>query len=111
MSTFTFIPSTSARRAVAPRVRRVAFGDGYEQRVADGINTRAEEWGLSFVGKTDTEANAIETFLEARGGVESFNWTTPKGEAIKVVCDRWDRTFSEINMNTISAVFRRVYEP
>lgn len=79
--------------------------------MADGINTRNETWSLSFVGLTDAEAATIEAFLGARAGVEAFDWTTPAGTAIKAVCDDWGRDFSQYDMNTISATFRRIYEP
>jgi phage-related protein len=37
MAVFTWIPSLGASLAMRPNVRRVAFGDGYEQRLAFGI--------------------------------------------------------------------------
>ena len=111
MATFTFIPSVNVRQTTTPRVRTAQFGDGYQQRVADGINTRQEFWSLAFNGVTDTVAGQIDAFLVARNAVESFDWTTPDGRAIKVVCDEWNRDFSEPDVNTITATFRRVYEP
>lgn len=111
MATFTYIPSVGVRQSTAPRVRRVQFGDGYQQRVADGINTRQETWNLAFNGLTDTVASEIDTFLVDRNAVEAFDWTTPDGRAIKVVCDEWSRDYSEPDVNTITATFRRVYEP
>lgn len=87
------------------------FGDGYEQRVADGINTAMDKWDLTFTARTDTEASGIQTFLKARAGFESFDWT-PTGEstAVKVVCREWNRTFDKFNLNTVTATFERVYE-
>jgi len=40
VATFTWIPSVGANLSIRPIVRRVAFGDGYEQRLAFGINTQ-----------------------------------------------------------------------
>ena len=48
MAVFTWIPSLGASLAMRPNVRRVAFGDGYEQRLAFGIHTQAEVWSLEF---------------------------------------------------------------
>ena len=52
MAVFTWIPSLGASLAMRPNVRRVAFGDGYEQRLAFGIHTQAEVWTLEFRGRT-----------------------------------------------------------
>lgn len=111
MSTFTWTPTNGVRQKTTPRVRRIKFGDGYEQRTADGINTKSETWDLAFVGLTDAEADAIDAFLTARNAVEAFDWVTPAGDAIKAVCDDWGRDFSQYDVNTISATFRRAYEP
>lgn len=110
-TTFTFTPDFGAAVAYKPRVRRVAFGDGYEQRVGDGINTGTDAWSLTFAVRTDTEANQILAFLEARGAVDAFNWTAPDGTSGVFVCDEWSRTFDRFNQSTITAKFRRVYEP
>lgn len=37
MATFTWTPSVGASVALRPNVRRVAFGDGYEQRLPFGM--------------------------------------------------------------------------
>nr|NDG08510.1 phage tail protein [Oxalobacteraceae bacterium] len=46
MATFTWTPSVGANLSIRPNVRRVAFGDGYEQRLAFGINTQPQVWSL-----------------------------------------------------------------
>lgn len=112
MATFTYTPDWNARVAVKPRVRTVTFGDGYEQRQSDGINTRTETWDLRFQNRDDTEAGLIEQFFDLRAGVESFYWTPPNElTPIVVVCREWNKTFDRYNLNTISAQFVRVYEP
>gem|GEM_PF-2547147 len=62
MATFTWTPSVGASVALRPSVRRVAFGDGYEQRLAFGLNTRPEIWTLEFRGRTSLDAAAIDNF-------------------------------------------------
>ena len=93
-----------------PTVRRVAFGDGYEQRQAFGINTQAEVWALEFRGLTTSVANAIDTFLRARGAVQAFDWTAPSGLAAKFVCDEWARVVEEPNLENLRATFRQVFD-
>lgn len=111
MATFTYTPDYGAQVSVKPRVRIAQFGDGYEQRIADGINVRAQVWSLQFTNRTDTEAGNITTFLEARNGVEAFDWTPPNGSAIKVVCREWSKTVTRYNLNSVSATFQQVFEP
>jgi len=50
MTTFTFSPKYGAALSKEPRVKMAQFGDGYQQRVGDGINTIAREWSLNFEG-------------------------------------------------------------
>jgi phage-related protein len=111
MSSFTFTPSFEATEASKPRVRKFAAGDGYEQRIRFGLNTDPKEWTLQFSNRDDTERDAILAFLEARGGVEAFSWTPPRGSAGKYVCEQWQATLSNCNNNQIRATFREVYEP
>lgn len=111
MTTFTYIPSVNTRQTTQPRVRIARFGDGYEQRVADGINTRQETWNLTFNGITDELASEIDAFLVAQGAALAFDWSTPDGRQIKVVCEDWSRDYVEPDMNNLYATFRRVYEP
>lgn len=112
MATFTYTADFGARVTTRPRIRVVAFGDGYEQRQADGINARADVWDLQFQNRTNSDTAAIIGFLEARNGVEAFDWTPPNEvTAIKVVCREWNKSIDRFNLNTVSAQFQRVYEP
>ncbi|MCL6620237.1 MAG: phage tail protein [Thermomonas hydrothermalis] len=108
MPAFTWPASYSASVEVAPRVTRAAFGDGYEQRVAAGINTLQRKWTLRFVGY-DTALAPIEAFLIARAGVESFDWTPPSGDAGKWVCRQWQRVHSGPQYGELTATFEQVF--
>lgn len=59
------------------RVQTARFGDGYEQRVSDGINTTIKQVQLGFDNLTSAEKDSVMTFLNARGGFESFFYTLP----------------------------------
>lgn len=109
MATFTWSPQTVSKKAV-PRVLGAAFGDGYQQRVGDGINTISPEWSLTF-SRVIADIDAIEAFLEARAGEESFDWTPPgESTAIKVVCPEWGKTpHGGLASAAFSATFRKVF--
>lgn len=111
MATFTYTPSFPASEISKPRVRRVALGDGYEQRVRFGLNTDMKEWRLTFDNRTDAQRDEILAFFEARGGWDAFTWTTPHGDLGQFVCDEWQSQLNSCNFNTITATFRQVPEP
>lgn len=112
MATFTYTPDFGSQAAYKPRVRVAQFGDGYQQRVADGINSNPAAWPVAFSNRDDTERDGILAFLEARNGTESFDWTPPfGGSAIKVTCSEWSWTPVRYNVNTVTASFKQVFEP
>ena len=111
MAVFTYTPDYGAEKDIKPNVRQSKFGDGYQQRQANGINTMPGTWPLTFSLRTDTEADAVEAFLVARAGGEAFDWTPPSGAAGKYVCMAWRRRKDRYNLNTITCTFEQVYEP
>jgi len=72
-----FIPDKTLARNQAPRVRRQAFGDGYEQRLAEGINNIVDTFQVSFVNKPKLDADDLVAFLETQAGVAAFDFTYP----------------------------------
>ena len=111
MATFTFTPSFTASLEEQPIIRRVKFGDGYEQRFPYGLNTQPKKWSLQFLNRTDTERNNILTFLRARGAAESFDWTDPNSYVGKWICAQWNTSQESCNFNNITATFEEVFEP
>ena len=111
MATFTWIPSFGSPESSSPRVAKTTMGDGYEQRLKIGLNADPKSWDLRFNNRSDTEREQILVFLEARGGVEAFDWTTPRGQTgRKWVCEDWSFDPSNCNNNQITAKFRQVFE-
>lgn len=108
MATFIWLASYGSKKRIQPRVLQARFGDGYSQRVADGINTQLRSWTVSFNDRSKTEADAIEAFLIARNGVESFDWTDPDGRASKWLCSQWERDPTKGPYSTISCAFEEV---
>lgn len=109
MATFTWAADFGAARKSEPKIRSVKFGDGYEHRLSFGLNTNLKIWTLQFRARSNTEANQIEAFLDAREGVEFFDWTPPSGESGKKwICRSWSRQLDAYNLNTISTEFEQV---
>lgn len=61
----------------SPRIKKIQFGDGYEQRLQDGINNNLIQIDLLFDNRDYKETLAISHFLYARNGTESFLYTPP----------------------------------
>jgi phage-related protein len=110
MATFTYVADWGASERTVPRVLKANFGNGYEQRVADGLNWKPRVWDLTFTNRDDTESAAITSFLSACGGVSPFDWTPPIGAAGKFLCREWRLSVDNYNASAIQASFEEVFE-
>ena len=112
-------PDKGLSRSSNPSVLVARFGDGYEQRVADGINSLKENYSISFNNRTKAFIDDVVSFLDAQNGATSFTFTLPDsnnttraGEKdIKVVCDSYNTAYAYDNFYNLTATLRRVYEP
>ena len=106
-------------RSNMPKVHTITFGDGFEQRIADGINNLPQTMSVTFNTRPKAEIDALVDFFEDLNGVTKFQMTIDKDsagsntsttETIKVVCKSWDQTWDYDNFYSLSATFERVYE-
>lgn len=111
MATFPSIqPTYGTVKNSAPAVRTIQFGSGYQQRATFGINQNPKFYNLTFE-VSETDADTIETFLDARGSVENFTFTPPgESSSSKFVCRQWSKTIPYLNRATITATFEQVFE-
>ena len=114
MATFPDIkPTYGTRKNNAPVNRVVRFADGFEQRIVFGLaqNQNPKVYNFTF-NVSETDADTIETFLDARANdQDSFDYT-PQGESQKkFVCESWTKSIPYNNRATITATFREVFEP
>lgn len=110
MSTFTFDAAYGSAVAQEPRVRRIAFGDGYEQRASFGINIQPRVWSLTFQARDASDSAAIIAFLQARRAVEHFDWQPPVGLAGKWISRSWNQTIVGNGISNIDTIFEEVFE-
>jgi phage-related protein len=113
MATFpSYRPVYTASKSSEPKTRVTKFGDGYEHRTTFGLNQNPKEWTLTF-DVTDSDADTIEAFLDARAAdAASFDWTPPgSNTSYKWVCPSWSRELYELQRSKINATFRQVFEP
>lgn len=105
--TFAWNPDLGSTMSKKPHVQVTRFGDGYENRVAIGLNSNPELWSLKFTA-SKADAVPVLAFLEARNGVESFWWVTPYGRTIVCVCREWKTENGVIR--TVGMDFEQVFE-
>jgi len=108
-TTFTWLPDVGSTQNRKPNVLPAKYGDGYEQRVAVGINSNPRKWSVK-LSKNAIEAKEILDFLAARNGVESFNWADPMGAIGTYVCREWKSIQSNPGVYEVSGDFEQVFE-
>jgi phage-related protein len=111
MTTLTYTPSDSSSRKLKVRVRKSQFGDGYAQRVEDGLNSSAQVWSLIYTDCNAADGNAIEAIFNGALTV-AFDWTPPGGAtSLKWVCEEGcSRVFHGV-LSDITATIEQDFKP
>ena len=112
MATFPITnPVYNTRINARPKVNTLSFGDGFEQRLTEGLNQNPLSVNLTFE-LSQTAADTAITFLNSR--VEdgaSFDYTLPsESSSRKFVCTSFPRSIPFLNRVTLSCTFREVFE-
>ena len=113
MATFPSIePSYGFTKTKTPNVKTVKLGDGYEHRLIFGLNQNPKTIDLTFV-VSETDADTIETFLDARAlDKASFTFTPPaESSSSQFVCESWSKSIPYNERAVITTTFREVFEP
>lgn len=95
------------------RIREAAFGDGYAQRILDGINALNVKFNVSFDTRPADIIQAMLDYFVALQGA-AFPFKDPAtGVTYQVWCDSWRVDWSlkhgnpKIYYGTLSAEFRK----
>jgi len=115
---FEAVADRGLSRQSKHNVLTAKFGDGYEQRVLDGINTKQDMFGLSVNNREAEDINLIAGFLDDKAG-KNFNFvitdTFSSGNlttsTLKVVCDGYNISYGREDFHSLNCQLRRVYEP
>tara|TARA_Y100000310_G_C20648698_1_gene798147 strand:- start:1563 stop:2105 length:543 start_codon:yes stop_codon:yes gene_type:complete len=104
---FFWAPSYNLAMQQEPRVLSIAFGDGYEQRLPDGINNDLLQFSLTFDKRSTEETAAIIHFFSSKKGVKPFFFRAPHPYGItkKFICKNWSSTLVFEDHYTIAATF------
>jgi phage-related protein len=110
MSDFNYQPQSSQSSVnKKPDVLKSRFGEGYEQRLANGINNKLRTWSLTFL-RASVDIIAIELFLDEKGGVNSFTWTPLDFSETTIICREWDYNYLNGDARSLSCVFEEIIE-
>lgn len=106
METFTFAPNWGMKLSREPKVKTLAFGDGYEQRLKQGLNHNLRSYSLAFSGDV-AKMRQIDDFLTRHEGYKAFLWTPRHSTQGKFKCEKWEIDQTESHW-TISCEFKEV---
>jgi phage-related protein len=107
-------PDIPASREEKWRLRTAKFGDGYEERVLDGINALDEKWSVKFSNRPKDTILAMDRFLKAVGANSFQFYERDTQGTIEVYCDGWlvewaNKSAGESLLGTLTVDLRRVY--
>ena len=105
-------PVYNTRINTRPKVNVISFGDGFEQRLTEGLNQNPLSVNLVFE-LSQTDATSAIGFLNDRvDDGASFDFTLPsETSSRKFVCTSFPRSIPFLNRVRLSCVFREVFEP
>ena len=105
-------PSYPLNESTSIAVRKVQFGDGYQQVLNYGLNQDLKKYDLIWTNITLAQKNLIQNFLEARKGFESFDWTPPNHSASKKYrCQNFSHTLTYAGIYTFKSSWEEVAVP
>ena len=112
---FWWKPSYNAKVNNKPRLKINQFGNGYQQRLVDGLNSNLIELNLKFENINEKQTVSILHFLKEMAGQESFIYNIPtiyskSSSALntKFICPEWGASYTSYNNYLIEAVFTEV---
>lgn len=107
---FIWTPSYNFSVDTEPLVRSIRFGEGYEQRLKEGINNSLIKIDFSFEKRSLKESTAIIHFFSERDGAESFIFSVPEPYNVRklFVVRSWNLTQTFVNNYSIKANFEEV---
>ena len=104
-------PLNNFRVSRKPNVNVVKFGDGFEQRLSEGLQTNPVIFNGTF-NLNASDSNTVMQFLDARiTNNESFNFLIPNETSTRIfVCFDYPIQSPYNGRNIIRVTFREVFE-
>ena len=104
---FFWSPSYGASVNQQPRIQQIQFGDGYKQRLTDGVHNNLLTLNLTFGQRSLKETTAIVHFLSSKEGSQSFYFKAiaPYSVIKKFVCTNWSTVMEYEDNHSVSLTF------
>jgi phage-related protein len=91
-----WLPDAPVSKEKEWRVRVAQFGDGYQQRMLDGINALNVRWNVTFSNRQKAVLIEMDNYLSSMKG-SAFNFMDPATEVVyEVFCDQWTMSIDVI---------------
>lgn len=102
----TVVRTTERNMAVA------RLGNGYEQRMPNGINYMRDKWSITWSGLNATDRDTLIAFLQSVSNGSVITWTSPFDVSQKKYCLEGDFTLQDIGgaVYSISCELRQVFD-
>ena len=105
---FWWKPSYNAAAQFSPNLNIMQFGNGYQQRFQDGINSLLINFSLTFENRSEKETISILHFLKEMKGAKGFIYNLPtilsksnSNLSTRFICLSWKTSFASYgNYNT-----------
>ncbi len=108
-----WIPRVPIGDAGRFRMRITPYGDGYKQRLLDGINAVEQSWALVWENRKEPDLRAMDNYLASKGD-DGIPFRHPVTLIQYIVfCEQWSiewnlrRSPSGLRYGTMSALFHR----
>lgn len=96
---------------VEMRILEAKFGDGYSQRIGDGLNTQNVTFGNSWTVRSYRHMSRLYEYLLSKGGYQSFPWVDDSGELNKCHCKKFSKPKRDgYGVYSMNAEFVKVYD-
>ena len=91
-----------------PKRKVLNLGNGYQQRMEDGINALLRKYSVTFKVK-NKESAQFRNFMKEHGGVRAFYFKDVAlgGEVVKVVCTKFPRSVTKTH-TTFTCEFEEI---
>ena len=112
-------PSLGLSRSVSFAIRQAEFGDGYTQRVVDGLNTRRSSWSVQWLNLSTEDTIKAANFLDERAGAGAFEFNPLNAGPDKIVgddywtkvhCNEYSLSPKNADLYDVSCTFTKVFD-
>jgi phage-related protein len=71
------VPSQNTTKSIEQNMVEVVMGNGYLQRVPNGINFLRDHISIEWQNLNQTDTNTVNSFLDSLETGDYFTWTSP----------------------------------